>query len=351
MSAAPPRIPVTPAGNQPRLGDDLVPDDLFAEATPRPSRPRRQRRRWAAGHVLVAILVGFALATLLNAASLKRMAEGLPIGFQRSAAVTLITPVRALSSWLRLDAPRRLVDSALGREPLEHHAIAKPTPHAVVRRLRTPTAAAPLRLWIGGDSMAMVFGQSLVTMAGDTGVIKPQLDYHISTGLSRPDFYDWPYHFTVVMNKTRPEAMVVMFGANDGQDVEYAGQHLHFGSPGWLALYHQRVGSAMDLIQESALRVYWVGQPVMRSAQFSHTVSVLNDVYRQEAAKRPWVRFIPTWSLFADAHGHYTAYLKAPDGSLQLMRNEDGVHLTRAGGDRMATVVLQAIAADWHINL
>ena len=147
----------------------------------------------------------------------------------------------------------------------------------------------------------------------------------------------------------KPEAMVVMLGANDGQSVEYDGRVLKFGTPPWLKLYHHRVGRAMDIMRVSAVRVYWVGLPIMRSTTFSHTVAIMNEVYRQEAAKRSWARFIPSWDLFAK-NGHYTAYLKDDSGELQLMRGEDGIHFTRAGGDRLAARVFAIIAADWHIS-
>ena len=36
-------------------------------------------------------------------------------------------------------------------------------------------------------------------------------------------------------------------------------------------------------------------------------------------------------------------------GDLVLMRASDGIHLTRAGGDRMAQAVLDVIEKDWKI--
>ena len=376
---------------QSRLGDDLVPDDLFAapdRQRPAPERPEdsgtrealapghdepvsrtsqvgqlpharhdRERRLWAAGNVMVAIIIGFGLATLLNAASIEHnVSTGMRIGFGRSLALGLIKPAHTVSSWLGLDEPRKLVDRALGRKSQNHAAVvvpAKPVPP--VKHVRIPTKARPLRLWVGGDSMAMVFGQSLVGPAARSGVVKltrigsQDVDYHSATGLSRPDAYDWEYHLDHSVLPKKPEAMVVMLGANDGQSVEYHGRVLQFGTPSWLKLYHHRVGRAMNIMRESAVRIYWVGLPIMRSTTFSHTVAIMNEVYRQEAAKRSWARFIPSWNLFAK-NGHYTAYLKDDSGELQLMRGEDGIHFTRAGGDRLARRVFAIIAADWHIS-
>ena len=57
--------------------------------------------------------------------------------------------------------------------------------------------------------------------------------------------------------------------------------------------------------------------------------------------------FISTWKLMADDKGSYADYLTDADGDSILMRAPDGIHLTRAGGDRMAALVLDVIEKDW----
>ena len=54
---------------------------------------------------------------------------------------------------------------------------------ATVAPLRTPTPTSRSLSWVGGDSMAAEVGESLVRVAGETGVITPTLDARISTGL------------------------------------------------------------------------------------------------------------------------------------------------------------------------
>jgi hypothetical protein len=52
----------------------------------------------------------------------------------------------------------------------------------------------------------------------------------------------------------------------------------------------------------------------------------------------------------AGKDGEYAAYLHDPDGGLERMRQADGIHLTRAGGDRIAARVLEVIRADWRMD-
>lgn len=136
--------------------------------------------------------------------------------------------------------------------------------------------------------MAQNTGAQVVQYAQESGVMRSTLDYHISTGLSRPDFYDWPRRLAYVARVLQPDAAVAFFGANDAQAVDFNGRVLDSGSPAWDALYGQRVGQAMDtLLRGGATRVYWVGLPIMGSTAFSRAVAVLDTIYRREAAARP----------------------------------------------------------------
>ena len=70
------------------------------------------------------------------------------------------------------------------------------------------------RLYVAGDSMDQVFGSSLVNLAEETGLVKGKNDYHVSSGLSRPDFYDWPQRLVDQIVVFRPDAAVVLFGGD-----------------------------------------------------------------------------------------------------------------------------------------
>ena len=71
--------------------------------------------------------------------------------------------------------------------------------------------------------MAAEVGEALVRVAGETGVMAPTLDARVSTGLTRPDYFDWPAHLVNIVETQAPEVMVVMFGANDAQRMKLDG--------------------------------------------------------------------------------------------------------------------------------
>jgi uncharacterized protein len=304
------------------------------------------------------------LAALLNAESLEHTASTQPFGTRRDVAVAVAEPLAALSRTVGLTQPRRWVEQALHRS---HPGGTRPTPvTTTVPAASTtsttapgpststtlpppPTAEDPVVVWVAGDSMMQTLGRSIVDQAEATGVIETRLDARVSTGLTRPDYFDWFATAAQVLADDRPEAVIVTFGANDAQGIETPTGPEPFGTEAWKAEYRGRVTVMMDLLVDGGVEVYWVGQPVMRSADFSARMAALNEIYRDEASRRPAVRFVDTWPILATSDGSYTAYLTADDGSTVRVRLDDGIHLTSAGADRVATAVLAPLLSDFGI--
>jgi hypothetical protein len=69
----------------------------------------------------------------------------------------------------------------------------------------------------------------------------------------------------------------------------------------------------------------------------------VNYIYWSEAKKRPWVRYVDSWPFFVGPNGEYEARLIGADGKEYLLRERDNIHLTAAGGDRLAWAVLAAL--------
>jgi hypothetical protein len=317
----------------------------------------------AAGRVLAVVLIALVLGLFLNADSLYSRAQALPYGWRRTVAVGVMRPVHAVSSAFRVDRPREWLEEAIGKDTgptgvgpdvrTPSSALAGGpggvTPATVTTTtappvvLRRPTTAAPLNLWVGGDSMAQVFGESVQRLAVDRGDVNATLDYRISTGLSRPDYFDWPLHLQNDVLPSHPEVVVIIFGANDSQSLSIDGNVHSPSDPEWLAEYRRRAAATMDELRGEGRLVIWVGQPVMRDGGFSARMGALDEIYASEAQSRPWVKFIDTRPLFADASGSYSAYLLGPDGKPVLMRQQDGIHLSRAGGDRLAAAVFATL--------
>jgi hypothetical protein len=139
-----------------------------------------------------------------------------------------------------------------------------------------------------------------------------------------------------------------MFGANDNQAVQTSsGKIYQFGADGWKKEYRKRVQDAVGLLfQGGVRRVYWIGQPVMPSSSFNGQVRLMNDIYKSVAEKTYGVEYIDAYALLSK-DGAYTQYLPGVDGKTVQAREQDGEHLTYAGGLIVAQAVLDAIKKEW----
>lgn len=189
---------------------------------------------------------------------------------------------------------------------------------------------AGVRVWSNGDSTSFFMSVSFLNQAANAGAVQtqPEPEYQISSGLLRPEFFDWPAYLAAEMASRDPDVVVFMVGANDA----------YVGMP--LDTYRQRVATVMDQLGDR--RVIWVGQPNMGRADLAAAIPPMNQVYAQEAASRPWVTYIDAWALTSDASGAYAQYLPDETGTLRQIRADDGVHLTAEGGRRLANAVMAA---------
>lgn len=225
--------------------------------------------------------------------------------------------------------------------PTDPDATADPTADDVL--LRRPTDDDPLRVLVIGDSTLDPVGAALLRDLGDTGVAAGVVDYRVSTGLSRPDFFDWPDHLRALEPTLQPEITIVMLGANDAQAFAIDNQRVEFGSDEWLDVYRSRVAALLDQLTEDGKWVIWIGQPAMRNDEFDARMRLLNQVYASEVGKVPTARFVDSRVLTVDDNGDYANYLLDAEGDRFQVRMTDGVHLTPAGGDRLAPSVMAVI--------
>ncbi|MFT5224143.1 MAG: hypothetical protein ACI867_002475 [Glaciecola sp.] len=328
-------------------------------------------RAWAAGHVLLVVVLALVLAGLFNARDLLATAERQPFGWQRDVAVAFASPLVTVSNAFGFDEPRNAIDQALGRgslqpadapaEPTDTPTVA-PTPAPTASAASTPTptpspsqeitATNPLQMYIGGDSMVEIqFGTALADVADDTGLMTVgQIDFDRGSGLSRPDFVDWPARLATVVAERNPEVMVLWFGGNDAQPLKLDGVVYQVSDPQWQAEYRQRVSDLMDQLDEAGIMVYWMGLPIPRDLDLQTKWRFLDDIYESEAASRKATTYIRMWELFTGDDGKFSEYLPNRNGDVVDMRLNDGIHLTTAGAYRAARVALARIIEDFGIE-
>jgi hypothetical protein len=309
----------------------------------------------AAGHVVVVGIVCLLVGSFLNASGIRKTALGQPVGLKRDIATFFADPLYDLSHTLYLDRLRYEIQDAAGRGGDDDVDLTLPSPTTTNPTAPTTTTeprqaftpARRLRLWIGGDSLAKTPGESIINAAGLLGVVEVPgggVDYRVATGLARPEVYNWPAHLLEVKNTQNPDAFLLTIGPNDDQSLTGEGGTGPFGSPEWEAEYRRRVGGLLDaLTGDHQHKVFLIGAPIIRDVERSETrYKLINNIYKTEAEKRPGlVYYVDIYRMFQTPEGGYTDYLTNSDGSVVQVRElSDGIHFTRAGGDRIAEKVV-----------
>jgi lysophospholipase L1-like esterase len=200
---------------------------------------------------------------------------------------------------------------------------------------RPLTPGAPLRLWIGGDSLAGTLGPSLGTLTGDTGVVQPVFDPHVSSGLNDPGFFSWPQRATAQLSTDDPEVVVFIIGANDTMAPQPQPVDTN-GTPLWRDRYAVLVQQMLDLLTANNRFVFWVGAPTLRDSTADAAVKQIDDVARGVVLAHRNAAYVDAYQLFGDTQGKYAAELPGPGGRLELVRSDDGIHFTQAGADLLA---------------
>lgn len=333
----------------------------------------RQTASWA--RVFVLGLGGFLVWLLLFAPTLQHNAQTSPIGTRRSVALSLLRPLAATSRGLGLSHIVSETDALTGRTGNRlgsgsnvtilgphHHKIApppKPAPGPSTGSTTTttlpyslsPTAAHPLRVLIVGDSIGIDVGGPLQNDLSNTGVATAFLDARESTGLTRPDYFNWPAELQTDLKSFAPQIVVIMIGANDPQDF-LGPPDVPYGSTQWNGLYAQRVSSFMQLAQSTGASVLWIGMPPMQSGQLTAEMSDVNAVVQQQAVQQhPAVDYLSTWTLLGTPQGTYTPFVTTSGGQVLNVRTPDGTHLTPAGGELVSQRVVNYLRGNLHITL
>lgn len=227
-------------------------------------------------------------------------------------------------------------------------AVTLALPSVAGRPCRSPlTDSDPLRLWVGGDSLAGSLGPALGALAGATGVVQPYFDSRVSSGLANPGFFDWPKHAAKEMARLDPEIVVFIIGANDFLvPVARPGTTDAVGpapEAPWKADYRARVETMLSVLAGPNRTIIWVGPPPFKNERDNTGVQQVSDLSRDVVAERADAVFVDGYSLFLDANGKYAEKLVDRQGNLVTMRTGDGVHFTNDGGRHLARAVFTLV--------
>jgi uncharacterized protein len=324
----------------------------------------------------------FVVWLVLDAPTLMNSAEGSPLGVRRTVAMDFLRPIAWFSRETGLSHVVGAADRILGRsgsgavsvssgpavpKQVTGTTVAPPTTvvttktgkHVVKKVLLRDglppfppiSAASPLRVLIIGDSVGTDLGQyALVDDLGSTNVVSATLDGRISTGLTRPDYFNWPAEMSVDLSRLHPQLVIICIGANDAQNTIVDGHVYVYGTQAWDNMYLSRVSAFITEATSTGAHVLWVGMPPMASSQLNAQMQHLDYLYETAVKRHVGATYLSSVPALGGRDGQYEAF-KNVGGSQAEIRTDDGIHLQPAGAQLLAEAVISEMDLAYHLKL
>jgi hypothetical protein len=249
-----------------------------------------------------------------------------------------------------------------------------------------------IRILVLGDSMADWLAYGLEEQLAETPEIGIVRKHRAFSGLIRYDQKndtDWPKVARELIAAEKPQAVIVLVGLQDRQDIRERPQPkpqpqqkpaqaggtpqkpaesgaqqkpaesnddetptiaapeaqrarpagpVEFRSEAWEELYGAKVDEMIAAVRTANVPVLWVGVPAVRGAKSTADLQYLNDIIRPRVEKAGFI-FVNVWDGFVDERGNFMQ--RGPDetGQIRVLRTQDGVHFTRFGARKLAHYV------------
>lgn len=194
----------------------------------------------------------------------------------------------------------------------------------------TGKAAMPIRILLTGDSLMESLGpQMKKDLAGYENITLIPIGKR-STGLSRPDFYNWPAVLEKNLQQHRPNIVVMWVGTNDPQNIHGMTGLGEPCSRKWLNAYTYKLIEITKICQKYNARIIFMSPPVMDEEPLDTQLKAITDIM-QRTCKFYRLGFINTRPLLADKNGKFCRRAVMPNGRTADIRWKDKVHITGDG--------------------
>jgi peptidoglycan/LPS O-acetylase OafA/YrhL len=308
------------------------------------------QRVGASGWPLLGLQVALTLA--LAAGSYVVLERPVQIGWPRPRWSWVAVPAAATAVGLTMTlvVPTVAAPFALAQQDArERNAAIAPLPRGVgARALGSSAPAGPHRVVVIGDSVAYTLFPGLqeherasnlyFLTAAQTGcpldiaataygpVDAPQPPVEL------PRYCQWPQVWPAMIERTRPDVVVALWGLWDLYDHEVGGRWLTVGSPAWAAHMEQTLERALTIVTAHGARLIVLTTPYLFTVA-KHLVNALNRVYRVVAARHPdQLTVVDIEPAVRESHA----------------QRWDSVHWTAHGADVLGRIVTPLIARAAH---
>lgn len=163
-----------------------------------------------------------------------------------------------------------------------------------------------------------------------------------STGLTRPEYFNWPENMENAVAATRPDIIVFFIGANDGMPIKKDGRTVYpNSSDAWRAAYRTKMDELFEIGRRYNCEMIWVGLPPMGS-RYAKILAQTAQAQR-ESCDEQGIRFIDTVPILGDEDGRFRTYMTDSKGKAIRLRARDKEHLSPMGNKLVIEQLLPAL--------
>jgi len=168
-----------------------------------------------------------------------------------------------------------------------------------------------------------------------------------STGLTRPQKFDWVEELRRLGESFKPQLFVMSLGLNDRQSVVENGKVTLETTPEYPAKYKERVTAALKSAAAVNASLLWVGLPAMREAAADRDARDKNKLFAEAIAELgdPRIEYVEPWKLNPTGEDKFSSFGPDGKGKMIQIRASDGEHFTSAGDMLVAAYLLPKIIA------
>lgn len=217
-----------------------------------------------------------------------------------------------------------------------------------------PIPKPRISLLVVGDSLSISLGEQLERyFSRYSDRIRFQREGKTSSGLARPDFYNWEQILSTLVTQQSRDIVVMMIGANDNKSLQTDQRAIAFGTDLWRREYGARMQRLVEICRRGNPRVhvFWMGIPIMRDSNFAKEAEFINDTIEFWCRKNPACTFVGTWTTLADKNGDYTEFVvDERTGNPLSLRAKDGVHLASHGSFLLSEVAINAMRKHYSFD-
>jgi hypothetical protein len=210
---------------------------------------------------------------------------------------------------------------------------------------------ARLKVAFVGDSTGDGLWGGFASLASHEACLKGSVELgrfaRNSTGLTRPEKFNWVDEVRRIGDGFKPRLFVMSLGLNDRQSVVEHGKVTLDNSPDYPAKYKERVTAVLGSAAASKAALLWVGLAAMREAAKDRDSREKNRYFAEAIAEfaNPSIQYVAPWKPSQSSEDKFSSYGPDPKGKMIQIRSSDGEHFTSAGDSLVAAYLLPKMVA------